>query len=189
MAVQHAEPPRWRRDASCGRRAREISARAAARRGSPELCFNLKAGGSGPRAPGPAARGIWAVPAANAARPAASGPSPGGLAWSLRRGPGAAGCPGGRCAGFSAMAAPRGLPLKSRDRRGGACQWAPASSCSCTQGTKLPSGLCLGYSQSPAPLMPEAAHLASRSGPSRVMAVQCYGGPGEGLRRQWVRRI
>jgi hypothetical protein len=35
VAAQHAEPSRLRRGASCGRRAREISARAAARGGSP----------------------------------------------------------------------------------------------------------------------------------------------------------
>jgi hypothetical protein len=61
-------------------------------RASPQL----EGGGSaGPRALGPAALGIWVVPTYSAP----AGPSPGGLAWSLRRGPGAAGCPGGRCPG------------------------------------------------------------------------------------------
>jgi hypothetical protein len=114
VAAQHAGPSRWRREAPCERRAqaREIPARAVARRGSPELRLDLKAGGSGPWAPGPAARGIWVVPAC--AAPA--GPSPGGLAWSLRRGPPPA-VPAAAVPGFSAMAAPGGLPLKSRDRR------------------------------------------------------------------------
>ena len=109
VAVRHAGPSRLRREASCGRRAREISALAAARRGNRELRFILKAR----EAPG---RGRPAPPRE------ASGPCP----LTQRR------LVHGRCdadlappavpvaavPGFSAMAAaPSGLTLKSRDRR------------------------------------------------------------------------
>ncbi len=149
---------------------------------------HLEGGGSaGPRAPGPAARGIWAVPAY--AAPA----GPAGTVLHGRcdadRAPPAV--PAAAVPGFNAMAAPSGLPLKSWDRRMPVT--VPVGTCLKLQlhaRNQAALGLMFGLFAEPAPLMPErAAHLASRSGPSRVMAVQCYGGSGEGLRRQWVRRI
>jgi hypothetical protein len=109
----------------------------------------------------------------------------------------AAGCPGGRCPGVQrdgrtqrpypevpgpAHASASGHLLQVA----AAARKEPSSGCPrayhvwAIRRAQLPS--CQRQAE-------RAAHLASRSGPSRVMAVQCYGGPEEGLRRQWVRRI
>ncbi len=130
-------------------------------KGQPRASPHLEGGGSaGPRAPGPAARGIWAVP--SYAAPA----GPAGAVLHGRcdadRAPPAV--PAAAVPGFSATAAPSGLTLKSRDRR----MPVPVGTCSKLQPharNQAALGLTMfGLFAEPAPLMPDTGRESSPRG-------------------------